>query len=97
MQSSQSVDAVYTNSVWVRGPSCESLEGVRLPRDRGKPLGRSREHPGKWGSLAKFPGNLWIALQVHSERSFGEVAEKLLGKFGENLGSPGTFQKLARA
>ena len=53
--------------------------------------GKSGELPGKFGKLA---GNLWIAVKFHSERSSGEVAEKLPGKSGELLGSPGTSQKL---
>ena len=55
-------------------------------------------------SLENFPGNagkllenVWSALKIHSESSSGEVAEGLLGKFGEPLRSPGTFQKLGRA
>ena len=44
---------------------------------------------GLWGGL----GNLWIALQIHSERSSGEVTKKLLEKLGETLGGPGALQK----
>ena len=77
---------------------CESGEGVRLPRERGRPPGKSRELPGKFAEVAgksrKLSGNLWIAIQFHSGRTSGEVAGKLPGKFGKFQGSPGTFQKL---
>ena len=53
--------------------------------------GRSGESLGKsW----TFSQNLWIALQIHSERSPGEVIGELPGKFKEILRSPGTFQNL---
>ena len=48
----------------------------------------SGELPGK---LGKLPGNLWIAVGFHSERSFGEVAWELPGKFGELPGKSGDF------
>ena len=53
---------------------------------------RTCESSGKSGELL---GNLWIALNIHSERSSWEVARELLGKFGEilGLGSRGSFQK----
>ena len=44
------------------------------------------ELPVKSGNL---PGNLWT--KFHSERTFGEVAGELLGKFGELLGKSGDF------
>ena len=82
----------------------ESGEGVRLPRERadlrgsaGNFSGEVREtFPGKSG---KLPGNLWKnAVKFHSERTSGEVAEKLPGKSPGNFrGSPGTFQKLGGA
>ena len=46
------------------------------------------ELPGKFG---KLPGNLWIAVKFHSERTSGEVTEKLPGKFGELPGKSGAF------
>ena len=60
------------------------------------------EFPGKFGKLA---GNPWIAVEFHSERTSGEVAEKLPGKSLKNFrgslgnfwGSPGIFQKLGGA
>ena len=54
---------------------------------RGSP-GTSGEVPGKFGKLS---GNLWIAVQLHSERTSREVAEKLPGKFGELPGKSGDF------
>ena len=60
---------------------------------RGSP-GTSGELPGKSG---KLPGNLWIAVKLHSERTSGEVVEKLPGKFGELPGKSGTSQKLGGA
>ena len=54
----------------------------------GKLLGKSGELPGKSGKLS---GNLWIALKFHSERTSGEVAEKLPGKFGKLPGKSGDF------
>ena len=53
---------------------------------------------GTSGLLGKLPGSLWRkALIIHSQRSCGEVAEELLGKFGGILGSPGHHQKMFRA
>ena len=55
----------------------------------------SGEVPGKSGEL---PGNLWIAVKFHSERTSGEVAEKLPGKSGdfpEARGSLTPSQRLA--
>ena len=55
--------------------------------DVRRSLGKSRELPGKSaelsGKAAKFPGNLWIAVKFHSERTCGEVAGKLPGKVRE--------------
>ena len=56
--------------------------------------GEVRELPGNSG---KLPGNLRIAFKLHCERSSGEVSKELREKFGEILGSPGTFQKLGGA
>ena len=58
---------------------------------RGSP-GTSREvwgSPGEvWGTSG---GKLWIAVKFHSERTSGEVAGKLPGKFGELPGKSGDF------
>ena len=48
--------------VWGRGKFNERVSGFR-------PLRKSRELSGKPG---KFPGNLWNALKIHSERSSGK-------------------------
>ena len=79
----------------IRESFCESEEGVRLPRERGWPPGKFGKLPGKSGELpgksGKLPGNPWIAVKFHSERTSGEVAEKLPGKFGELLGKSRDF------
>ena len=88
-----------------RGDSSE--RGCRASRDRaglwGSPgnfqrsPGNFRESPGNFrGSPGNFRGT-WIAVKFHSERTSGEVAEKLLGKFGELPGESGDFQKLGVA
>ena len=67
-------------------------------RREGSTSGRSghfwRESGNFWGRSGKLPGNLWIALTIHSERSSREVAREFLGKFRETLRSAGNFQKL---
>ena len=61
---------------------------------RGSP-GNFRGSPGNFrGSPGNFRGSPGIAAKFHSERTSGEVAEKLPGKFGE---LPGTSQKLGVA
>ena len=57
---------------------------------RGSP-GTSGEVWGTSGRFGKLPGSLWIAVKFHSERTSGEVAEKLPGKFGELPGKSGDF------
>ena len=65
---------------------------------RGSP-GNFRGSPGNfrgglgnfWGTSGKLPGNPWIAVKFHSERTSGEVAEKLPGKFGRLPGKSGDF------
>ena len=63
-------------------------KGADLRRSPGNFRGKSGELPGKSG---KLPGNPWIAAKFHSERTSGEVAEKLPGKFGELLGKSAEF------
>ena len=58
------------------------------------------------GSPKELPGNLWMAVKFHSERTSGEVAGELSGKSGELLGevlnfpeaqgSPTPSQRLAK-
>ena len=48
----------------------------------------SGEVPGKSGEL---PGNLWIAVKFHSERTSGEDAGELPGKFRELPKKSGNF------
>ena len=74
----------------------------RVSGRKGLTSGEVLELPGKFGELpgkfGKLPGNLWIAVKFHSERTSGEVAEKLPGKSPKNFrGSPGTSQKLGGA
>ena len=73
--------------------SHERMSG--FPEKGGRPLGKSGELLGKSGELpgksGKLPGNLWIAVKFHSERTSGEVAEKLPGRFGELPGKSGDF------
>ena len=63
----------------VRESFCESGEGVRLPRERGRPPRKSGELPRKSGELpaksGKPPGNVWIAVKFHSERTSGKFGE----------------------
>ena len=74
-------------AVLVRESFCDSGEGVS-PGKSGKPPGKFGQLPGKSG---KLPGNPWIAVKFHSERTSGEVAEKLPGKLGELPGKSGDF------
>ena len=64
-------------------------KGADLRGSPGKLPGKSGELPGKSGG--KLPGNPWIAVKFHSERTSREVAEKLPGKSGELLGKFGDF------
>ena len=63
-----------------------------------------RGSPGTCGQVRGTSGevcgnfqNLWIAVKFHSERTSGEVAEKLPGSSGNFRGSSGTSQKLRGA
>ena len=48
--------------------------------------------PEKGADLrGSLPGNFWIAVKFHSERTSGEVTEKLPGKFGEPPGKSEDF------
>ena len=67
----------------LRGTCCESSEGVRLPERSADLRGGPAIFRGLPGKSGKLPGNLWIALQIHSERRSGEVADELPGKFKE--------------
>ena len=52
--------------------------------DLRRSLGNFRGSLGNFrGTPEKLPGNPWIAVEFHSERTSGEVASKLPGKFGE--------------
>ena len=51
----------------------------------------SGEVRGTSGEVWETSGNPWIAVKFHSERTSGEVAEKLPGKFGGLPGKSGDF------
>ena len=74
--------------MWVRRGCQASQRKGPTSREVREPPGKSGELPGKSG---KLPGNPWIAVKFHSERTSGEVAEKLPGKFGELPGKSGDF------
>ena len=57
---------------------------------RGSP-GTSGEVWGTSGEVWETSGEPLVAGMFHSERTSGEVAEKLPGKFGELLGKSGDF------
>ena len=69
-----------------------------FPERKGLTSGEVRELPGKSGELpgksGKLPGNPWTAVEFHSVRTSGEVAEELPGKVGE---LPGKFPGLSRS
>ena len=67
---------------------CRKNANTKNSGKSGKPPGKFGELPGKSG---KLPGNPWIAVKFHSERTSGEVAEKLPGKLGELPGKSGDF------
>ena len=75
-----------------------SQERVSGFPEKGADLGKVRELPGKFGELpekfGKFPGNLWIAVKFHSERT---SPKNFRGSSGNFRGSPGTSQKLGGA
>ena len=66
----------------------KGLTSGEVPETSGEVQGSSGEVPGKSGKLL---GNPWIAGKFHSERTSGEVAEKLPGQFGELPGKSGDF------
>ena len=50
-----------------------------------------------WGTSQGVWGTSGLLLKIHSKKSSGEVAWELLGKLGDVLGIPGTFQKFWRS
>ena len=72
---------------------CESEEGVRLPRETGdlREVRGVRETSGEVWETSGEPLNNPIAIQFHSERTSGEVAENFRESSGNFRGSPGTF------
>ena len=81
-------DALCSQKVFVSQERVSGFPGKRadLRGSPGKLPGKSWELPRKSG---KLPGNLWIAVKFRSERTSGEVAEKLPEKFAERLGKSG--------
>ena len=57
----------------------------------GEVRGTSGEVRGTSGEVWETSGEPLVTVKFHSERTSGEVAEKLPGKFGELLGKPGDF------
>ena len=57
---------------------------------RGSP-GNFREVRGTSGEVWETSGEPMVTVKFHSERTSGEVAENLPGKFGELPGKPGDF------
>ena len=73
---------------------------VRLPRERGWLPGKSGNFRGSLGSFrgslgnllsSTLPGKFRKPVKFHSERTSGEVAEKLMGKFGKLPGKSANF------
>ena len=66
--------------------------------EKGLTSGEVRETSGEVrgtsGEVWETSGDPWIAVKFHSERTSGEVAEKLPGKFGEIPGK-GSFWESA--
>ena len=73
----------------------------RLGLTPGVVLGKSGELPGKSGKLpeksGKLPQNFWIALEIHSERSFWGSRRGTSGEALGNSGKSRIFQKLGGA
>ena len=69
-----------------------------MSHQEGRKVLTSGEVQGTSGELSgeseKLSEHLWTALKLHIDRSSRAVAGELPGKWGEILGSPGTFQKL---
>ena len=74
-------------SSWKVFASQERVSGFP---EKGLTSGEVRETSGELpGKSGKLPGNSWIAVKFHSEKTSGEVAEKLPGKFEELPGKSG--------
>ena len=71
----------------IRESLCESGEGVRLPRERRWPPGKSRNFRG---SLGNFRGSSGLLLSS-TVRELPGKSPKTSGKFGELLGKSGDF------
>ena len=80
---------------------CESGEGVRLPRERGWPPGKSGNFRGSLGnfrgSLGNFRGTSGLLLSSTVREPPGKSPKNFRGSLGNFRGSPGTSQKLGGA
>ena len=63
----------------IRGTFCESSEGVRLPKERGRPLGRSGNFQGRPGNILGSPWNFRRSLGS-SRRSSGLLLKSSVGE-----------------
>ena len=68
---------VFASQERVSGFPEKGLTSGEAWETSGEVRGTSGETSGE------LPGKPWIAVKFHSERTSGEVAEKLPGKFGE--------------
>ena len=85
----------------LRESSCESGEGVRLPKERGWPPGKSGNF---WGSLGNFRGSSGnfrgtpgLLLSSTVRELPGKSLKNFRGSLGNFRGSRGTSQKLGGA
>ena len=107
MPSSYRTDGTLRNSKNLLSQHSEKVSASReklsgFP-ETGLTSGEVRETSGEVratsGKSGKLPGNPWIAVKFHSERTSGEVAEKLPGSSGdfpEARGSLTPSQRLAK-
>ena len=87
-----------TSELYVRESFCESGEGVRLPRERGGPPGKSGNFRGSlgnvWGSQGNFRGTPGLLFSSTSRELPGKSPKNFRGSSGNFRGSRGTSQKL---
>ena len=85
----------------IRESFCESSEGVRLPRERGWPPGKSGNFRGSLGnfrgSLGNFRGTSGLLLSSTVRELPGKSPKNFRGSLGNFRGSRGTSQKLGGA
>ena len=85
----------------IRESFCESREGVRLPRERGWPPGKSGNFRGSLGNfrggLGNFRGTSGLLLSSTVRELPGKWPKNFRGSPRNFRGSPGTSQKLGGA